>query len=190
MKTNIVIDGIEIDMEAIYSIHHECLPEKCKNSKSCCASYLVSIDENELENITGWMPEAATFCPGLKSGSGYKNVFEEEDDDNLFSLDAADDDACVFAYLNEENQTLCSLHSAALEMGEPPAKVKPRSCTLWPLAVSDGHPTLLTIDASAFSFICNSRRTGDPDQLSPQIAEIIEDLFGKKFLDELIRAPK
>ncbi len=187
MNNNIVVDGIIVDVEAIYSIRHECRPEMCKNAKSCCASYHVSIEEQELATITGWMPEATKFAPGLKSGSEYKNVFEEEDEENMFSLDVDDEGTCLFAYKNNQGQTLCSLHSAALELGASPSGVKPRPCTLWPLAVSDGRPTTLTIDAAAFSFVCNTKREGDADALHPGIVEIIQDLFGEKFLAELIR---
>ncbi len=187
LKTNVVVDGIIIDVKSIYSIRHECLPDRCKNAKSCCASYQVSIDDQELGTITGWMPEAANFSPGLKSGAEFKNVFEEEDEENSFSLDTDNDGTCLFAYRNREDQTLCSLHSAALEAGALPAEVKPRSCTLWPLAVSDGRPTTLSIDAAAFTFICNTKSEEESDALCPEIAKIITDLFGEKFLAELTR---
>jgi hypothetical protein len=127
------------------------------------------------------MPQAAKFSKKLRTKEGFKNIFEQQER-TLFSLDTDDKGLCLFAYKNKTNKTLCSLHSVALDSGLQPHKVKPISCTLWPLALSESRPYLLSIDDEAFSFGCNKKRKGSPKKLDPNISDIINALFGPSFL--------
>jgi len=70
--------------------------------------------------------------------------------------------------------------SAALAHSLAPEAVKPLSCALWPLAISDDEdPPTLTVQPEAARFTCNSPRSGDG--LDAGIAEIIERCFGPRF---------
>ena len=126
MKENVVLNGIEIDMEAICSITHECNPELCKESICCCSCYEICIDNNEIDTITDWLPEAVKFSPHLNSGSDFDNVFDQIKP-NQYAIDTAENGLCVFAYNSPDKKTFCSLHSAALKHDIPPYKIKPKS---------------------------------------------------------------
>jgi hypothetical protein len=127
------------------------------------------------------LPEASKLAPFLSDGSDFENIFEEEEPD-LFRIDAEEEGLCLFAYSNEKEHILCSLHSVALSLNEPPHKVKPRSCITWPLAISDQTPLLLSIADDAFNFPCNTRRRNRSTSLDPNIAQIVRDIFGEQFL--------
>ncbi len=180
-----VIRGMRVDIVALGSISHRCVPGLCKDSKSCCESYEVCVGKKELPDIIGIMPDASTFSPDLRSGADYNNVFEEVAY-GLSSIDTNEDGLCSFAYHGDENDVLCSLHSAAMELGLEPASVKPRSCVLWPLALSEGGDKVLSIQDDAFSFPCNTPRDGGLGGLDRSVSVIISDVFGKEFLAELI----
>ncbi len=184
MQRLIIIDDIEVDIDAIYSISHNCRGGICTRRKCCCSNYEICIDDQELSVITGWLPLASQFSPGLKTSLGLDNIFDESDP-GLFALDTDEHGLCVFAYPTKENQILCSLHSAALHMGLPPREVKPKACFLWPLAITEHHPINLSVDEDALSFKCNEKRMGNYQGLCSRIAHIIKDVFGEKFLREV-----
>ncbi|MFC1890914.1 DUF3109 family protein [Thermodesulfobacteriota bacterium] len=184
MKEIIVIDDIEIDMDEIYSVTHECNQDFCKGSICCCSCYEICIDNNEITTITDWIPEAAKFSACLNTDLDFDNIFDQIKRD-LYSIDREDKGLCVFAYINPDQKTFCSLHSAALKYDIPPHEVKPRSCTLWPLALTEDLPLRLSIDDDAFSFPCNSRRATDKNTLCNSIGDIICQVFGEDFLLKL-----
>ncbi|MCP4568480.1 MAG: hypothetical protein GY841_12960, partial [FCB group bacterium] len=148
MTKSIIIDDIEIDIEAIYSISHNCRGGLCTKNKCCCSNYEICIDRKELSSITGWLPLASQFLPQLKTSLGFENIFDEAGAD-LFALDTDEQGLCCFAYTNKNDQILCSLHSAALQIGFPPNKAKPKACFLWPLAITEHHPINLSVDDDA-----------------------------------------
>jgi len=173
------IDGMEVDIDSLLSISHKCAPGLCKKSECCCAQYDICIDDEELNRLITYMPDAAKLAPELLSGSGYGNVFEETED-NLYEIDTDDNDLCVFAYSDAKNNVLCSLHTVAYQFSLSPHEVKPSSCITWPLAVSEGRPMLLSVSDDAFDFPCNSRK--GTKSLDPDIAQIIKAVFGEIFL--------
>ncbi|UCE72629.1 MAG: hypothetical protein JSU99_04775 [Nitrospiraceae bacterium] len=142
-----------------------------------------------MTNIVGYLPEASKLAPFLCDASGFENIFEEEEPD-LFRIDAEEEGLCMFAYENENDHILCSLHSVALHLNVPPHKVKPRSCVTWPLAITDDPPLLLSIADDAFSFPCNTSRKSISLSLDPEIAQIIRDMFGEKFFMRVEEARK
>ncbi len=184
----IIIDDIEVDIASLYSIKHRCVPGKCSKNKCCCSKYDICIDEVEMKRIVGYLPEAVKFVPHLDDGSGFENIFEEEEP-GLFIIDAEEDGLCLFAYPDEEEKIFCSLHSTALELQLHPHKVKPRSCITWPLAVTDDAPMQLSIAEDAFSFPCNIRREKSLS-LDPDIAQIVKDVFGEQFLMKLEKSDR
>ncbi len=188
MNNITTIDAIEVDIEALYSITYCCTPGVCSKSQCCCARYEICIDRQEMSNLIGYLPEASTYAQDLRDGSGYENVFEELGP-NLFAIDMNDEDICSFSYLSKNDEVFCALHTAALELDLPPHEVKPKSCTTWPLAVSESKPVRLSISDDAFSFPCNAPRT-ETETLDPNIAQIIQDIYGEAFLKKVNEARK
>lgn len=178
-----IIDGIEVDMEALYSITHNCIPGKCRKSECCCSHYDICIDKDELPKILSFIPEASRLSSELKEDSKYFNIFDETED-NLMMIDADDNGLCVFAFPDDNDHILCSLHTVALGHGLLPHEAKPRSCVTWPLAITDQKPTMLSVSDDVLDFPCNSinRQTG---RLDPNISTIITDIFGIAFLRRL-----
>ena len=187
MRKTIVIDDIEIDIPGIMSLAHACDPGLCRQQESCCAHYEICCEEHELSGLIGLFANAAQYAPALRAEDGYDNVFEETDA-GLFSIDAAGDGLCVFAYRDGEGRALCSLHTAAYDLGLDYFKGKLRACLLWPLAVTEDVPPLLSAHPDALRFPCNRRRASDSDALDPDVAEILRGLFGPSFYERLCTA--
>ncbi|HOE95051.1 MAG TPA: hypothetical protein PK847_00565 [Candidatus Sumerlaeota bacterium] len=180
------IGGYQIDLAALLGIAHRYDPDRCKVGGCCCSSYEVSIGRAELERITGMMPHACRYAPHLRRGGRLANPFDDDGPRNWL-LETDEDGRCLFAYTNADGETRCSIHSAALDLGLEPYHVKPRACALWPLALSEDRPPVLSIQNDCFDFPCNTRRRGRARTLDPGIAELIERNFGKPFLDKLHR---
>jgi len=178
-----VIDGLEVDMEALYSITHNCKPGTCRKSECCCSRYDICIDKDELPKVLSFMSDASRFSSELKENSEYLNIFDETED-NLMMIDGDDNGLCVFAFPDDNDHILCSLHTVALGHGLLPHEVKPRSCVTWPLAVTDQKPTMLSVSDDALEFPCNSINSRT-DTLDPNISSIIKEIFGIEFLKRL-----
>ena len=167
---------LEIDIAGICSIDHKC--NGCReSSKKCCSIYDVTINRQEMENIIDYLPFAAHFCINLKKDGHYLNVFDEISD-NLYSIDTNEDGTCSFAYF-ESGKIVCALHTAADELGIAVQKVKPKSCLLWPLAVFEGEPEILSIQDDIFEFSCITKKKTETLCLSPSIADSIEKVYGR-----------
>jgi len=183
MDGYVLIDGVAVDVDAILSISHDCRPELCRTGACCCACYEVALTGREVAAVAGMLPGAARHARRLRDGDGFDNVFDESDEGG-FVLDTAPDGACVFLYRDGAGAPLCSLHSAAVESGLDPSLAKPRSCTLWPLALSEDAPPVLGVQDDALDFPCNGRR-GPARGLDPGVEAIIAALFGEAFLARL-----
>lgn len=176
---------IRVAIAEICSIAHHC--NGCAGeSKRCCSSYEVTVNRTERQNIDGCIKMASRFCPGLLSDEGYENVFDPISR-NLFSIDTNDDGVCVFAY-DKDTMLLCSLHSAAQKTGISFKEVKPLSCLLWPLTLSEGSIPVLSLQDDAFEFTCNTRTCCTSFALSPSIALNIEWAFGSAFKAKVLEA--
>jgi len=204
-----MIGKMAVDVKSVCSISHSCQPELCKDSKCCCSCYEVRIDKKELSRIVGCMPAAAKYAKNLISGDSFLNIFEDIDD-STFAIERNIESAdifsffdgsskqpkkggkgfCVFSYFNKSHPLLCSLHSAALEHGLPVTKIKPRSCLLWPLAISDANQLVLTVQSDAFSFPCNEKRKVKDLTIDEGIKSIIRSVLGNGFLKKLNREIK
>jgi len=178
-----IIDDIEVDIEALYSITHNCRPGTCRKSECCCSRYDICIDKDELPKVLGFIPAASQFSSELKEDSAYLNIFDETED-NLMMIDADDNGLCVFAFPDVNDHILCSLHTVALGYGLLPHKVKPRSCVTWPLAITDQKPTMLSVSDDALDFPCN-RVNSQTGRLDPNISTIIKNIFGNEFIRRL-----
>ncbi len=177
----LILDHMHIDLDALQALAHRCDPIKCiGRERGCCETYEVVVGRREQGTIIGAIKEASRFAPDLKEGENYLEPFEETDGGTCLNTD--EEGRCVFAYRDALGATMCSLHSAALELGLPPAEVKPRSCALWPLALVEGKPPLLTVQEGVLDFPCNRRRRIGATSLNAGIAEIIAAVFGREVL--------
>ncbi len=186
-KAQNLFQGIDVDMDGLYSIDHLCDPLKCLGNH-CCSKYEVLVENNEMDRIIGYMPAAVRYAPGLGDGTFLENVFERDEEDDCFIVDTDEDGLCVFAYKDARNSVLCSLHSVANDLRIPHYRTKPRACVLWPLAISEEPPIQLSIADDAFDFPCNRKRPSLNNTLDPNIARIILDLFGPGFLNAIEEA--
>ncbi len=206
MRKLVMIGKVAVDVKGVCSVSHNCQPELCKDLKCCCSCYEVWIDKKELSRIVGYMPDAAKYAKNLVSGNGFLNVFEDIDNStfaierNIENLDIfsyfngsgkqskkSNKDFCVFSYFNKSGLPLCSLHSTALELGLPVTRIKPKSCLLWPLAISDVKQLTLTVQPDAFNFPCNKKRKVKDFTLDEGIESIISSVLGNSFLKKLNR---
>jgi hypothetical protein len=165
---------IGIDFKSIRSIDHVCTG--CSEvATCCCAKYEVCVNDAELNRIIQVLPEAAQFCPHLKTDGGYDNVFEETES-GLYVIDTMENDLCVFAFVTDR-MIRCSLHAVEASLGLPLGSVKPKMCVLWPLTFSEGGD-VLTLHDDALSFGCNSRRKNPSHRISPALLRTIGHICG------------
>ena len=96
----------------------------------------------------------------------------------FFSIETQEDGLCVFGY-RKDGETLCALHSTALEMGVPLEIVKPQVCILWPLAISDPPDEKIGVDHYAYKFSLQpQKKRNQPASFSPGIAENLAIVVG------------
>ena len=181
-----VIQGVRVDIEALRALAHVCDPMSCRHAKCCCKSYEILVDPQEERTVVGMMREAARYSPALIEDGEFADPIEDVFGDAC--LATHEDGTCVFAFHTPQGAVRCSLHTAALDLGLPPAETKPKACTLWPLYLDENPPPLLTIQDDALEFPCNSRISGAPLKLHSGIREIIEAIFGAAFLAEVENA--
>jgi len=166
---------IKVDARKIGTIDHECVG--CSTvAESCCAKYDVSVDAAQLKKITAVLPEAAEFCPHLKTEEGYANVFEDEGQ-GLHSIDTHENGLCVFAF-RRQGLIRCSLHAVEAKLGLPLGTVKPQMCVLWPLTFTP-KGDCLTLHDGALSCACSSLRKKPSTVISPALLETIQHFGGE-----------
>lgn len=166
---------IGVDLKALCSIDHECVG--CSDiTKTCCAKYDVTVNEEELNRILPVLPEAAELCPHLKTDEGYANVFEETED-GLYSIDTHDNGLCVFAHVSN-GLIRCSLHTVETNLGLPKGSVKPGVCILWPLTFSE-EGNALTLHDDALGCECSQPRKKPSGHISPALLETIKYFGGE-----------
>ena len=175
---------MHIDVEALQALAHRCEPMRCiGRERGCCETYEVVVGRREQGTIVGTLDEASRFSSALKEDGEYLEPFEQTEGGTCLSTD--EDGRCVFAYKDALGATMCSLHSVALELGLAPVQVKPRACALWPLALVEGDPPLLTVQEGVLDFPCNRSRRNGPKGLDGGVSEIIETMFGREVLAEI-----
>jgi hypothetical protein len=175
--------GIHVNIDAICSIKHECVPGSCDVDKCCCSRYEVRVTPHEMEKVIDYMPMAAEFVPYLRPDLLTDNLFIHHKDD-IFAIGRDERGFCSFSY-DSNGEIFCALHSVALKLNRPVNQVKPKSCILWPLSIPTVDPWYLTIDAQAFTFPCNTKRKENNTYPYETIIDIIRELFGDTFLDIL-----
>ncbi len=179
-----LVRGVRVDIGALRVLAHHCEPTNCSVRRNCCKTYEVLVDAREVSAIVGALPDAAKYAPGLyEDGIPIDPVEDTEHRQTCLATD--EDGLCVFAYRDRAGATLCSLHSAAIDLGLPPIKVKPKACVLWPLFLVETDPPLLTVQSDATEFACNKARRSVGDKLDAGVADIIRAVFGDAFLEEV-----
>jgi hypothetical protein len=177
---------IAVDLQALATLEHECTGCS-RDAPTCCAQYDICIRTDEMQRIIGYMPQVAAYCPALKTSDGYDNIFEKIDR-NLYRIDTSDNELCILAY-HDDQETRCSLHRVALDLGLPINALKPESCRLWPLALSAKKPYSLSIHMDAFRFPCNRLRPKQKN-IPCSIIDILTAVFGRKFAGHVIAGVK
>ena len=179
-----IIHGIRVDRAALQTLRHKCHPGACRNGSSCCSRYIPHVTQSELKRIVGCFPIIAHYTDGIKNGHGFKNVFEECDD-ATYCIDANEDESCVFTYTKAAGETLCVLHSVALDLRISPVDLKPKACSLWPLTLSEEPEPELSVDRNWREFPCNTLSDNDR-RLDSGVINILASCFGVSFLKQLI----
>ena len=165
---------INVDLGAISATFHQC--SGCSTTDACCcAKYEVCVSAREMKAIIGALPLAAEHCPWLKDEDGFDNVFDETEP-GCFAIDTHEDGLCLLAY-HCDSGIRCSLHSVAEQIGISPHRLKPFSCTLWPLLLLDPPDATLSICDDSFLFPCN--RPQENGTISPEILDSIKSLLGE-----------
>ncbi len=179
-----LIDGFILDLESLSAIEHSCASGNCNMSQCCCGRYEIIIDEAELSNIIDMIPQASRYAPGLRSDKGFDNVFDYEGR-NTYSIDKNDEGFCVFGYKTKGGKVFCSLHTAAIDTKVPINSVKPLSCILWPLALVETNPPILSVQEEVSEFPCNREKISSTLSLDSGIADNIKMAFGDAFLKKI-----
>jgi len=180
---------LHIDAQSIHALAHRCEPENCAHRQSCCATYEVAVGSEEIGTIVGVLPDAARFQPELLTNGEPLDPFDETDGGACLNTD--EHGRCVFAFSSESGAPLCSLHAAALELGLPPMRTKPRACALWPLALTEDAEPTLSVQPGAYDFACNRPRRDAERQtetLDPGVAALIRDALGEAALQRVLGA--
>ena len=177
------IENVDVDLDRIRALAHSCDPMKCRHTKCCCRSYEVSVERNELSRVAGTVHDAARLAPALTENGAIIDPIEE--DAGGYCLNTDEQGECVFAFRTGQGAIRCSMHSLALEWNLAPETVKPKACTLWPLAIHGKSPAQLSVQDDAYDFPCNTHRSRTPKSLHAGIADIINAIFGETFLAKL-----
>ncbi|MCP5005594.1 MAG: hypothetical protein GY941_16910 [Planctomycetes bacterium] len=176
-----IINGIKVDLESLISISHMCNPGICVGKDTCCAHYEICLEEREVDKLLKHMPAASKYAQHLREDDSYRNIFEETED-NLIAIDTDVDEKCLLAWQSSKGEILCSLHSQAIEAECSFYDAKPRACCLWPLAICNGNPMILSVQDDAFEFVCNKKRRSKKAALNREIASIVKNVYGDKML--------
>ena len=185
MLRYVTVGGLRVDVQALAELDHRCDPRFCSIDRCCCARYEVCIRPAELSRIVGFLPQAARFCPELRSGKGFDNIFDDLGQ-GLCCLDTTEEGLCVLAY-GKRGRVRCSLHSAAEALGLPAHRAKPQACVLWPLALSSARPRVLSVDPDVYGFGCATRRPAGA-ALCGAVVETLERVFGAAFRKRVEKA--
>lgn len=188
MKQRCIINGINVDLEALLGVEYSCVPSACANQACCCQYYEITLTADELQTVLGMVPMAAKYAAHLDVSADELPELFEEIDDGQFALAEDEDGCCVFQYQNGDGATLCSIHSAALEHGMHPYRVKPWACSMWPLTEDEEDPPLLTLQDDALDFPCNRQTRTTRRELCPELQDIIQAMYGEDFLRQIQQA--
>jgi len=138
------------------------------------------VTEKEMERAIGVLPQASQYAVQLREGDDWVNPFEPVGG-RLYALETLEDGRCMYSYRGPRGETWCAIHSAALDLGLDPWTTKPKSCLLWPLALSTGRPPVLSIQDDARRFPCNTRNRHDARAIDPGIGDLLARAFGDEF---------
>jgi len=169
------------DLSAMVRLRHTCDPVSCRTILSCCSTYEICLTRREVDRAAGAMSLAAEFAPDLCPDGACENIFEPLEDGG-YTVDTDYSGLCAFAFRDRDHTIKCSLHAAARKHHLPVTEIKPRCCIMWPLAILEGDPPVVTVHDDAYRFPCNQRRKPGCKTLHRGIAEIIEQLFGNDTL--------
>ena len=180
------IGRVTVDIQALSQLKHACDPALCRAQACCCQCYEITFTRREMETAIGLMPVCAGYARHLQHAGMLENPFEPVPG-GLFTVDEYEQDACAFAFRDHSGRMWCAIHAAALDLSLSPWTTKPKMCTLWPLALSEGRTPVLSVDANAYRFPCNTRRRKSL-RLDAGVAACIQRVLGGRFLKRLTTA--
>ncbi len=167
---------LRVDIEAIGRLRHACRPELCVAGPSCCQSYEIAFPARQARRVIDYLDHASRYARHLTGPEGLTDPLSETDD-GLACMDTDEDGLCLLAFADDTGRRRCALHAAAVELGHDPAAVKPQPCWLWPLALSEDDPPILTVCAGAEQFPCNRLLKRPARSLDAGLAEIVDGLW-------------
>ncbi len=182
-RKSLYVNGIKVDIDALLRIRHYCDPMLCREGPCCCHEYEVAFPKKELRHIVGLVPEAGKYAEKVLPGAAHENPFDE-DGSGTYILDTDESGKCVFAFQDKVGCTWCALHRVALDHHLTPHKHKPSPCSLWPLALTEDTPPVLTVQDDILRYPCIWMRK-KAKKLYPDIADCIRRVFGDDFLLEI-----
>jgi len=173
-----------IDLDSLTVLRHKCDGCACRSADaSCCGRFEVCVTKSEMSKIVGIAPYIAKYCRYLRVEGGLDNVFDETED-GLYSIDTQTNGVCLFAY-RQNGKILCGIHSAADFLRLNWYDVKPLSCVLWPLAISNDASPVISIDDSAGCFHCNTQVSDTSTHLDSSVLQILKNVVGDEPSSEI-----
>ena len=96
-EQTIMVGNVRVDVQALMSIQHCCLPGVFKGPNRPFVLSEYSLNELELETIVGFLPLVEKYTASIGSVQEYDNIFDEAED-GCFIIDVDENEKCVFAY--------------------------------------------------------------------------------------------
>jgi Fe-S-cluster containining protein len=169
------MNSVAIDPQ-LSRLAYRCFPNGCPRGRTCCVGLIVEVSRCEMRVVDSLMDELARVAPGLRRGSGFVNVFE--DDGDGLQIEPQDEaGTCPFLF-GRKGHALCAIHDTALRTDREVAAVKPRACRHWPLVLeAHGRRLRITVHPSAERMGCVAplaELPGQPTVRAAFAAEIAE----------------
>lgn len=168
-----------INHDQLVSYRFLCNSKECVMSNECCCKIFdVEISPREMQHIISIMDIISNYCPNLKTGKYYKNVFAEED--KRYTIDKKANEYCVFSYFDKSGDLKCAVHSAALEIHKDPYYYKPFVCSVWPVTFFKDMSKRTFIDLDTESHVpCIKKKEMKEKTIDRELLNIITIIMGK-----------
>lgn len=184
-KKYLKVEDYNVDIRAVTDLKYQCDPKLCRNQRCCCGVYDVWINAEEKKKISNCLPAVSNY-PIENRGkrvSGFLRWIGAG-----YILRKNKEKVCSLSYRTKDGQTLCSLHSIALDQNIPPIETKPRSCVLWPLSLSGQGDKTLSVQDDAYDFpCCRTDQSTNFLGVESGTASLIKENLGERFLSILRR---
>ena len=167
---------------------YRCWPNGCPRGFTCCSGLTIELSRREMRAVDTVMDEVAVLVPALRAEEGeYENVFVDDPPDMI--IEALEDGTCPFLRRTRTN-SLCSIHTIALQTGRDVPSIKPGACRHWPVMLEQaGQDVRVKLQPAAEKIGCIGPVAELPD--NPTVLEAyraeIEEMCGPEVLPQLKR---